>query len=590
MRRFLPALLLTLAPAGLLRAQVPDSARADSVRADTVDATERLLASEAAARQGVPGVPFLGVEGPRPAGTVQVWTRDSIDWSSAETLGELLLRVPGLFLVRGGWLGRPELPNYLGRGPGAIEYFLDGLPYEPLGPDSTAVDAATLGLSFLERVEVERAPGTLRVHLFTRRHDLAAPLSRLGISSGDRDFARYEGLITRRGKRGLGFALGAEVFDVPDPGLPAGYQHSQYWGQVSWVPRPDRGLLLQMVGAAPKRDPLVAGADTLTRGLDGSRRDVQLRGFLSRGAAPRSTRVDLLLGRSSWDDDTVAQRHDVGAVSVEHRAPRYLLGGTAQLRSGWTTADLRGRGGWTGGPLTLSAEGGWQRHRADRSSRWVQGQAGVALPGGLAARVEGRLGSLVTAPAIDAMAAQSVADFAGYLAWNRPWLAAEAGVARLEGVRFPGYAPFPAVDSIAPLDATWLTGEAHLRPAPWLTVEGTVGVPMGDGPEGRPPFHGTGAVTLRSRFLRQFPSGILDLKLQLAGEAWDDGVLGHRPDGSPVAIVSNALTRLAVELQLGRFQAYYHRTNLLGREIEFVPGAGLPTYGTTFGVRWEFLN
>ena len=43
MRRFLPALLLTLAPAGLLRAQVPDSARADSARADTVDATERLL-------------------------------------------------------------------------------------------------------------------------------------------------------------------------------------------------------------------------------------------------------------------------------------------------------------------------------------------------------------------------------------------------------------------------------------------------------------------------------------------------------------------------------------------------------------------
>ena len=67
-------------------------------------------------------------------------------------------------------------------------------------------------------------------------------------------------------------------------------------------------------------------------------------------------------------------------------------------------------------------------------------------------------------------------------------------------------------------------------------------------------------------------------------------MLGHRADGSPVRIAGNALTRLTLELQLGRFLAYYHRTNLLGREIEYIPGGGFPSYGTTFGVRWEFLN
>jgi hypothetical protein len=589
-RRLLPALLSLLALAGPLAAQVPDSAKADSALADTLDSTERLLASQAAAREGVPGIPFLSVEGPRVPGTVRVWTRDSIDWSGAETLGDLLLRVPGLFVVRGGWIGRPELPNYLGRGPAAVEYFLDGLPWEPLGPDSTAADLATIGLSFLERVEVERAPGALRVHLFTRRHDVSAPLSRIAIASGDRDFARYEGLLTRRGKGGLGFAVGAEVFDVPDPGQPAGYEHAQYWGQVSWVPRPDRGVVLQVVGADPRRDGLLSGADTVTRPLDGSRRDYQLRAFLTRGAAPRATRIDLLLGRSTWSDDTVDQRRDQGGISVEHRSPRLSLGGSALLRSGWTTADVRGRAGWARGPVSLFAEGVWQRHRADRTSNWVRAQAGLTIPAGLQARAEVRAGSVVAAPALDDTESQSVADVAGYLGWTRSWLVAEVGLVRLDGLRMPGYAPFPAVDSIVPLAATWVTGEAQVRPAPWLTLEGTFGAPTGEAPEGRPPFQGTGAITLRSKFLRQYPSGFLDLRLQLAGEVWDDGVLGHRADGTPVVIAGNALTRLTLELQLGRFLAYYHRTNLLGRNIEYIPGGGLPTYGTTFGVRWEFLN
>src|SRR5690606_19795862 len=146
----------------------------------------------------------------------------------------------------------------------------------------------------------------------------------------------------------------------------------------------------------------------------------------------------------------------------------------------------------------LSAEGAWLRHRADRTSNWVRAQAGLAMPGGLAARAEVRAGSVVAAPALDDTKAESVADVAGYLGWSRAWLTAEVGLVRLDALRMPGYAPFPAVDSIVPLSATWVTGEAQVRPAPWLTLEGTFGVPTGDSPEGRPPFQGTGAVTLRS--------------------------------------------------------------------------------------------
>ena len=59
-----------------------DSLRADSarVRDSIVDETERLLASEGRSRQAVPTIPYLGTDGPRPAGTRWVFTRDSLDW------------------------------------------------------------------------------------------------------------------------------------------------------------------------------------------------------------------------------------------------------------------------------------------------------------------------------------------------------------------------------------------------------------------------------------------------------------------------------------------------------------------------------
>ena len=124
--RLLPVLRAALDALGVLPERDPThfaQAQGASGKAPRliIDATERRLASEVAVRQGVPGIPFLNVEGPRPAGTAWVWTRDSLDWSGAETVGDLLLRVPGLFLVRGGWIGRPELPSYLGRSAASVE-------------------------------------------------------------------------------------------------------------------------------------------------------------------------------------------------------------------------------------------------------------------------------------------------------------------------------------------------------------------------------------------------------------------------------------------------------------------------------------
>jgi hypothetical protein len=35
---------------------------------------------------------------------------------------------------------------------------------------------------------------------------------------------------------------------------------------------------------------------------------------------------------------------------------------------------------------------------------------------------------------------------------------------------------------------------------------------------------------------------------------------------------------------------YWDRGNLSGTKLPYVPGFPLPSFGSNFGVRWEFLN
>ncbi|MFL5475010.1 MAG: hypothetical protein ACJ8A6_04870, partial [Gemmatimonadales bacterium] len=78
--------------------EAEDSASADSAAADTFNTTERYLREQAEGNAQVPVLPFLRVEGPRPALTRIVFTRDSIEWGHAATLGDLLTQVPGVYL------------------------------------------------------------------------------------------------------------------------------------------------------------------------------------------------------------------------------------------------------------------------------------------------------------------------------------------------------------------------------------------------------------------------------------------------------------------------------------------------------------
>jgi TonB-dependent receptor-like protein len=602
--RWLPGLVLLftvhLSPLTLSSgsAQILDDTLApDSLAEDTVDYTAKFLEAQGQVGLRVPVLERVQPPGPHSPFTRTVFTRDSIEWGHAQTVGDLLTQVPGVYLWRGGFIGRPEPVNYQARGASSAEYYLDGLPYVAAGVDSVAVDPALFSISFLERIEVERWPGLLRIYLVTRRHDRIAPRSRIAIARGDGDFARYEGELERRYQSGLGFALAGDYLNSPTAsGSSSTYSNTQAFLQASYVPAGKVGVQAQLLRSAPDRRPFVVngplGTDTIGPGFDAKRTDAQLRLSWRGTEEGLGPRADLLYGRTGWDGAGIDQQVEQIGGALAYRAPTFAVGASAYHRTRWTALDVRGTLGWNPvPPLTASAEAVHQHHYGGRNSDFVSLSAGLQPIRGVALTGSARLGKMVAAPAITADTAQDISDYEAAIGFERARLGLRLALSRTAAFSPFGYAEFPLVSSIAPVPETeWVTAAARIAPLRWFTVEGWYSDPRDVTPEGIPPTHSLAAATIRSKFLRQFPSGIFDLKLRLSVESWGTGVIGRASDGTPIRLGGATFYRSLLQIQLQSFSIYWDRGNLNASTLTFVPGFELPAYGTVFGVRWDFLN
>jgi hypothetical protein len=241
--------------------------------------------------------------------------------------------------------------------------------------------------------------------------------------------------------------------------------------------------------------------------------------------------------------------------------------------------------------FTVSAEAVHQRHYGGRNSDFVGVMAGLQPVRGLALTGSARIGNLVAAPALTADTAQEISDYEVAAGWERERLGVRVAYSRTAAFNPLGYAEFPRVAALGPApEAEWVTARVRLAPLRWITLEGWYSDPRDVTPEGIPPTHSLGAVTLRSKFLRQFPSGIFDLKLRFSVESWGTGVIGRDADGLPIRLGGATFFRSLIQIQLQSFHLFWDRGNLSASELTYVPGFELPAYGTVFGVRWEFLN
>jgi hypothetical protein len=586
-----------LLPSSVSAQVLDDSLAPDSLAEDTVDYTARFLDAQEQIGVRVPVLPLIEPAGPRPALARRVFTRDSIEWGHAATVGDLLAQIPGVYLWRGGFIGRPEPVNYQARGATSAEYYLDGLLYVAAGVDSIAVDPALFSISFLDRIEVERWPGLLRVHLFTRRHDRLAPRSRIAIARGDGDFARYEGSLERRFANGVGFGFAADYLNSPTAsGTSSSYSNTQYWLQGSYIPSPRIGLQYQLLRSGPNRRPFVISDplpnDTIGPGFDAKRTDAQFRASWRGRDEGLGPRVDLLYGRTSWDGAGIEQQINQVGGTLGYRTPTFSLGASAYHRTRWTALDVRGTAGWNPVPaLAAMVEAVHQRHYGGRNSDYVAVSAGLQPMRGLSLTGSARMGELVAAPSIPGDTAQELSDYEAAVGWDRERLGVRLAFSHTAALNPFGYSEFPRVAGVGPVpEVDWLTASVRLAPLRWLVLEGWYSDPRELIPEGLPPTHSMAAVTLRSKFLRQFPSGIFDLKLRLSVETWGTGVIGRDAGGEPITLGGATFVRSLFQIQLQSFSLFWDRGNLTSSELTYVPGFEIPAYGSVFGVRWEFLN
>jgi hypothetical protein len=565
---------------------------------DSVSTTERYLKEQLQKNVRVPVLPLLDVEGPRPPLTRIVFTRDSIEWGHAATVGDLLTQVPGVFLWRGGYIGRPEPVSFQGRGAASAEYYLDGIPYVPAGLDSIGVDPALFSISLLDRIEVERWPGQLRVHLFTKRHDLLAPRSRIAVARGDNDYARYEASLERRFSSGLGFGLAGDYLSSPTAsGSSSDYSNTQIWAQGSYIPSERFGVHYQLVRSGPKRDPYVSVAagisDTIGLGYEAKRTDAQIRMTLKgRGTQGLGPRADLIYARTGWTGEGLKQQINQIGGYLTYRAPTFSLTGSAFHRTRWTPLDARASLGWNPiAPFSARGELVHLRHFGGRNSDYANLSAGLELVQGLAVTGTARIGKVVASPAILTDPEQDVRDLQAALGWNRSRLGFQVAYARTSALAPPPYADFPRVATLAPSPRTeWVTASVRLAPLQWISLETWYSDPRGITPDGVPPTHSVVAGTIRSKFLRKFPSGIFDLKLRLAVESWGTGTIGRDAGGAPITLKGATFMRSLIQIQLDRFTIYWDRGNLTSTPLTYVPGFEIPAYGSNFGVSWEFFN
>ena len=364
-----------------------DSARADSARAaaDSAarDTIERYLPTFA------PAIP----PGPLPRGTRWRFVGDSLVLSDITTLSDLLARIPGVYVARGGWFGAAEVPVYGGQGPLALEVYWDGVPYLPLGRDSLWLDPARIPLGPIERIDVQILPSTLRVYLVTARQRSTLPRTGVRISTGGNSIAQYRGSFAKRWKSGVGLAVNADYRNIDGiaGSSTTAFNTVDLWLKAEYVPSPRFGVAYQILSSAWRR-----GDGPQVDEWRQRRQDGLLRAFYATRADGLGERLGLSLVRTQNSKDTLVpdsvNRSSLyqAILELSETRSRASLGFTVRAQGAGRPLQLEGHAAWQPLPfLTLAADGRRSYYGDAGHGNRAHVAAGLMLPLGFSVRAEG---------------------------------------------------------------------------------------------------------------------------------------------------------------------------------------------------------
>ncbi len=590
---FAAALLALARPAG---AQVdtteraagpapPDSIIQDTTTRDTTarDTTPALLPVFAAPRP----------PGPLPRGTRYSFTADSFAFSNVQTLSDLLLHIPGVYVARGGIYGQQEIVLYGGRGPAGLEVYWDGVPYLPLGRDSVYLDPARISLAPLERVDVIVLPASLRVYLVTARHQSTETATQVRMTTGEVSTAGYRGSYAKRWHSGIGLSLLADYNnnDGIAGSSSTAFNDVDLWFKVEYLPSPRLGVSYQILSSSWSRSP-----GPLTDRFNYKRRDGILRVFLASRKDGLGPRLAATYAAATAARDTAVGGRSLsqGILEVSNAWRRAFVGVALRVQGDERPFQVEGSTAWR--PLrfvTVAADLRHASYSGSRSSNRAHLSGGVDLPFGLSAHGEVAWAQELQGPAVATASIQRTTDLAGALRWERSWVTLEVG-----GGRRDPFSPLGFVSGLKSVNelgrvprTTFLSAHVNLRPLPGVHLATWYFDPVRGGGDFEPPTHARYSATFYSKFWRVYRSGIFALRGEVAAESWSAGLGGMTTGGAPQLILPGAtFLETNLEIQVAGVMIFYIQRNANAMRGSYVPGLDYPRRFQYYGVRWLFTN
>jgi hypothetical protein len=534
--------------------------------------------------------------GPLPRGARYTFTADSLLFTSARTLSDLLGRIPGVYVARGGWFGQAEPVLYGGRGPVALEVYWDGVPYLPLGRDSVYLDPARIPLAPLERLDVIVLPAAVQAYLVTARPHSTTPVTHIGIATGDQEIAGYRGGYGARTRSGLGLSLMADDNSVPDGSSAATtttFKSTDLWLKAEYVPPEGRlGASFQLLSSNWRRHEAAGRVDPWQQ----QRRDRSFAFFVASRADGLGFRLAGTMASTTVDQDSAVAERTLSQTSLElsHTWPRANLTVTGRFGATGAPGRFEARGGWVAvSGVTLAAAVRHATYAGNRSGDRAHLTAGVRLPLGFSARGELAWMKDVQAPLlITDTIRQQATDVAGWLRWDHPRVVIEVGRGRRDPftpLRFA--AGIKTVDHLGQTPRTdFIAAHASVRPLPGVELSGWYFDPIVGGGDFEPPHHARLSASFYSKFWRVFRSGIFALRAEVAMESWSGGLSGRDSSGVQLTLGGASFAETNLELQLGGATLFWIIRNSNGMRGSYVDGLGYPKRVQLYGARWFFTN
>jgi hypothetical protein len=577
-------------------------------------------------------------------GPQRIYDRTAMFATGAQSLSELLGRVPGITEFAAGGIGAPVVLASQGD-LRRIRLFLDGLELDPMDRRARGVAPINdLPLHALEEVRIERGAEEVRVYARTWRVDRTVPYTRADIGTGDQNTNQYRAFFGRRYDHGEVLQVSAEQFTTqPDNSLPSsdalnlmgrlgitrgpwsadGLIEHSHKNRASW-----RGT-----GDDDERTHIIDGIETnrstaylrLGNGDPDRGRWMQLiasaHSYL--GKPRSSTSVGTGIDSTALGDSAAYESQYLvtggvtrGPVQVSG-AERFRVGGTR------TSHVASGRASAVGGPIALSLFAEGQSYL--NPSRY-EGTAKfslldrIAVTGSASRTGGGTFDRLFVEPRSAAVftdsgtfdlsrlgpfVAPDTSEVIRYQLAPRTNLRAEAGI-RVRDLWITGgimrrgpttlLAPAEFDTAYQKRPAIAIEREATARTASirgrlWKAVYADVwGVAWSDSTGFyRPQYQTRSELYLQTNLLDKFPRGNFGILTSLSHEYRSSSRFPVSSDSIAVAPGFRVIA-FKLEIRVATAVVTYQFRNLLQEKYAMVPGFNMPRQTQFYGVRWDFWN